>query len=148
MAAVFVNINNQDLFKQIVAPSSIIYCEELEELLTEDNLAIYTGATIQLGEVNQYFLSFDDVIKFIHFGKGVGSITIDGLIFSGCTGDMKGIKTLFNSSYSGLRGETTNISINSVQFVATITSCSLTVLSEPDTMAQFSMSFSVVDHQL
>jgi hypothetical protein len=110
-------------------------------------LAIYDTVSYQLNETIQYFLTFDDVVKFIHFGKGVGSLVANGLMFSDCDGEIIGLKK-FEKAITDLRGKEQKITIGSAEFTAIMTSVQITITSDPDTMAHFTFNFSIVDHSL
>ena len=108
---------------------------------------MYTDVTLQLGETLQYFLTFDDVIKFIHFGKGLGNVTANGILYSNCESDIVGLPKLLGA-IGDLRGKETSIVIGGKVFVSVLSSASVSIMGEPDTMANFQVVFSVVNHEL
>jgi hypothetical protein len=148
MPAHFFTYSGGDLFRTSGGGGAYLVSIPLvNSLIGPGGLAVYTNVTLQLSETLQYFLTFDDVVKYIHFGKGVGSVTVEGIMFSDCSGDVPGAKK-FSSIYSGLRGRTTQISVGGTTVRAVLTTGTISIISEPDTMAQFSFSFAIVDHQL
>jgi len=148
MAATYYTAQGGDLFQRGTGgASSLVSIPALDGIIGESGLAIYSDVTVQLGETLQYFLTFDDVIKFIWFGKGLGDITVNGVLFSDCTGDLPGASQYFQA-FGSLRGESTQITVGSQTFTAIVSNANLSIMAEPDTMAQFQLVFSVVDHQL
>jgi hypothetical protein len=148
MAATYYSAGGGDLFKrQTGGASSILKIPLLDDIIGTSGLAIYSDVTMQLGETIQYFLTFDDVIKYVHFGKGVGNIAVSGVLFSDCSGQMPGAAR-FLQAFSSLRGKSQQITLGNQTFTVIVTNCNLSLLAEPDFMANFQMIFSVVDHQL
>ena len=148
MAATYYTAQGGDIFqRQTGGADSLIYVPMLDSMIGESGLAVYTEVSVQLGETIQYFLTFDDVIKFIHFGKGLGSIIVNGTLFSDCSSNMPGLQMYF-SGFSALRGQQTEITIGGRAFTVVVSNANLTIMGEPDTMAQFQMVFSVVNHNM
>ena len=96
MGAVFVSLKGGDIFKNTPG-SHLIKVPKIDNILGKSGLALYTQVSVQLAETLQYFLTFDDVIKFIHFGKGLGNITAEGILFSDCSGTIPGLPQFFLS---------------------------------------------------
>ena len=81
MAAIFMNLSKSDFFHS-GGSANPIFIPRVEDLVSDHGfLALYTQVSVQLPETIQYFLTFDDVIKVIHFGKGVGSIVAEGIMY-------------------------------------------------------------------
>jgi hypothetical protein len=148
MAASFYTSGGNDLFqRQSGGATSLISVPSIDSMIGQTGLAVYTEVTVQLGETLQYFLTFDDVIKFIHFGKGLGNIVVNGTLFSDCSSNMPGLQLYFEG-FSALRGQQTEITIGGRAFTVVVANANLTIVGEPDTMAQFQLVFSVVNHNL
>lgn len=148
MPAHFFSYSGGDLFQSGGGGGAhLVNIPGVNSLIGRGGLAIYTSASLQLSETLQYFLTFDDVIKYIHFGKGVGSVSVEGIMFSNCSGDVPGANK-FAGIYSGLRGNVQTLSIGGATVKGVLTGGGITVISEPDTMAQFVFTFAIVDHQL
>jgi hypothetical protein len=148
MAAILVNVDGNDIFKRKAGNAShLIKVPSVDDVIGKSGLAIYTDVTLQLGETIQYFLTFDDVIKFIHFGKGVGNVVANGILFSNCDSDIVGLPKLLQA-IRALRGQETKILIGSETFTSILTNASINITGEPDTMANFQVVFSVVNHNL
>lgn len=147
MAATFLTLGKKDLFKSGGSADAMISIPAVDEIVTKSGLAVYNTVSIQLGETIQYFLTFDDVIKYIHFGKGVGSVTAEGTLYSTCTGNLPGLNKVAQA-ISTLRGRTLIIKIGAIVAAAVMTSAQVTVMGDPDTMGQFVFNFAVVNHQL
>ena len=148
MAAVFITLQGNDVFKSAGSASSLITIPSLDGIVGREGLAIYTDVSVQIGETIQYFMTFDDVIKFIHFGKGIGNITANGMMFCDKDGDLPSLKKFFSSAISELRGKDVQVVVGTTTFTAVMTAAQVNVLSEPDTMAQFQVNFSIVNHTL
>jgi hypothetical protein len=147
MAAIYVNLEGGDVFKREAGGASgILRIPSLDDIIGTTGLAVYSDATLQLGETIQYFLTFDDVIKYIHFGKGLGNITINGFLFSDCSGSLPGVEKYLNA-FQSLRGTTQDLTLGYKTFTCIVTNCNLTLMAEPDFMASFQMGFSVVDYE-
>jgi hypothetical protein len=148
MAAILVNVGGKDVFKREAGDAShLIKIPKVDDVISQAGLAIYTDVTLQLGETIQYFLTFDDVIKFIHFGKGVGNVVANGILFSDCKSNIVGLPKIL-SAIRGLRGQETQVLIGSETFTSILSSASINITGEPDTMANFQVVFSVVNHNL
>lgn len=147
MSATLVTLISNDLFKSGGNADHMIKIPEVDDIMGLEGLAIYDTVSYQLNETIQYFLTFDDVVKFIHFGKGVGSLVANGLMFSNCDGELIGLKK-FEKAITGLRGKEQKITVGSAEFTAIMTGVQITITSDPDTMAHFTFSFSIVDHSL
>jgi hypothetical protein len=146
MGAFFSTVG-KDVFKSVPGVSHLIKIPRIDDILGQSGMAIYTQVSVQLGETLQYFLTFDDVIKFIHFGKGLGSITAEGILFSKRDGDLPGLPKYFQA-FGSLRGKKETITIGSEAFTVVITNANVSLTGEPDTMAYFQAVFSIVDHQI
>jgi len=148
MAAIFYTSSDNDIFRGNIPFKSPINISIMSNFLgNSENVSIITELSIQTSETLQYFLTFDDVIHYLFFGKGVGNINIAGILFSDCSGSLPGLGGFYNSIGS-MRGNPTTVSIGNVVFKGIISSANVTVLSEPDTMAQFQIQLAMIDHSL
>jgi phosphotransferase system IIA component len=147
MPATFITLSKQDIFQSGGAADAFIDIPGVRNIISKDSLAVYNTISVQLGETIQYFLTFDDVIKYIHFGKGLGTLTVEGMLFSDCDANIPGLKK-YKQAFSLLRGEQIDITILPMVLTCVMTGSQFTILSEPDTMAQFAFSFSIVNHTL
>jgi hypothetical protein len=147
MSATFFTLSKSDLFKSGGSASSLVSIPSVDSIVSKSGIAVYNSVSVQVGETIQYFLTFDDVIKFIHFGKGVGAVNVDGTIYSTCDGDLPGLSKV-GSAISALRGSPVKVSVGPIVVTAVLTSAQVTVVGDPDTMANFLFNFAVVDHQL
>ena len=148
MPASFFTYDGGDIFKQVSGGAQdLIAIPMVDDIIGEAGLAIYDSITLQIGETIQYFLTFDDVIKFIHFGKGVGSLVVEGTLFGDCDGNIPGLAK-FKTALSALRGVEQSALIGNIAVTVIMTNAQVTVVGDPDTMAKFNFTFSVVNHQL
>jgi hypothetical protein len=147
MAASFLALSRTDMFYSGGAATYLLGIPAVDALLSNVGLALYDSVTLQIGETIQYFLTFDDVIKYIHFGKGVGTITVEGTMFSDCDGYLPGF-AIFNNGVSALRGKTQVVSLGGRAFTVIMTNAAINVVGEPLTSAKFTFTFSIVNHSL
>lgn len=148
MPATFFNLSKDDIFKSGGGGAQhLVSIPQVDNIVGNEGLAVYNTVSVTLNETIQYFLTFDDVIKFIHFGKGVGSVNVEGTMYCTCDGSLPGL-TKFSIAASKLRGKQQSIAIGSTIVSAVLTQCTVAVVSEPDTMANFSFLFSIVNHNL
>lgn len=147
MPATFYTLSTGDIFRNGGGASHLVSIPTVESIVSSRGLAVYNSISLQLGETIQYFLTFDDVIKYIHFGKGVGAFTVEGTMYCDCDGNLPGISR-FTGAFSALRGKSVNVILGGATFTCILTQAQLAITGDPDTMAQFSFSFSVVNHGL
>lgn len=147
MAAIFMNLTKTDMFHS-GGTANPIYIPKIEELVSSNGLlSLYTQVSTQLNETIQYFLTFDDVIKVIHFGKGLGTIVAEGIMYSDCDGEIPGFDT-FKQAITDLRGEIITATIGPMSLTVIMTSVQVTLVPDPTTMGHFTFTFSIVDHDM
>ena len=149
MGALFYNYSEDNIFKQnISSASAVAHISIFEDLVSEDNLCIITEIGVGISETVQFFLTFDDLIHYYWFGKGLGSISCQGLLFLGCDSDVfPGVSTLLNA-VAAHRGKPITCSIGPFTFTGVLVDCQLSVVSEPETMAQFTLNIAMTEHSL
>jgi hypothetical protein len=149
MAAVFYTYTGGDIFKTIPGDaSSLVNIQTLDNLVSNDgSLAIYTSIGIVMNEIVQFFPTFDDVIHFLYFGRGLGSISVSGVLFSDCSHSIPGLQSLF-SSIEAMKGQEVAVSLLGISFYALVTSSNCVIMGEPDTMAEFQITLQVTKDSL
>jgi hypothetical protein len=149
MAAVFITYQANDIFQYIPGDSSsLVNIENLDDLVNNEGaLAIYTDIAISTSEITQFFPTFDDIIHFLHFGKGLGNITVNGILFSDCTHGIPGL-TPFYQAFQSMRGKKVAVSMGGISFYANVTTSNCTISGEPDTMAQWQVSMQIVEDSM
>jgi len=143
MAAFFYTYNNNDVFKVAQSDGSIVAIDFLDQVVTPANFIMYNSVGVQTSEIIQYFLTFDDVIDYLHFGKGLGNVIVSGTIFSDCNEDLPGVDALY-SAFGSVRGKTVKVSLGSYAANAVVVNSSVEVVPEPDTMANFSITLNII----
>jgi hypothetical protein len=143
MGAYFYSYNNNDVFQTTQSDGSIIQIDFLNSVVTNANLIMYTSVGIQTSEIIQYFLTFDDVIDYFHFGKGLGTVIATGIIFADKNQNLPGVNALY-SAFGSVRGKTVKVSLGSYGATAVVVSSSVDVVGEPDTMAQFTITLNII----
>jgi len=68
-------------------------------------------------------------------------------MFGDCNGNLPGLSK-YKAAITALRGKEQKINIGGIVITALMTTTQITIMSEPDTMAQFAFTFSVVNHTL
>jgi hypothetical protein len=150
MSASFITLSDKDLFKSgSGAASHMIKIPEVDNVvdISGGGLALYDSVALHSGETIQYFLTFDDVIKYIHFGKALGTIIVEGTMFSNCKGELPGLK-LFHQAISKLRGVQQEIVLGEKTFTVVMSNSNVNIQGDPLTHAKFTFNFSVIDHDL
>ena len=119
----------------------------LNDLVSAGGLAIVTEVGMQNKETMQYFLTFDDVINYFHFGKGLGSFSISGLMFSDCSNNFIGVDT-FNQTIANLRGSTQVITFGSRHFWCVMSSFTIRASAEEgmQNAMEFNLQMEIVNH--
>jgi hypothetical protein len=107
-------------------------------------LSMYDSFTVQVGETTQFFLCFDDIIRYIHFGKALGTVQVDGTCYCDCSGDVPGAHKIAGAIQS-MRGKAVTAVLGSMTVTAVLTSGQATALADPDTMVKFSVTLAVID---
>jgi hypothetical protein len=136
--------NGGELFGQ-GGGAQIVKIPAVDDIVGEGGLAVYSNVSFQINETLQYFLAFDDVIKFIHFGKGVGNVTAEGILYCDCTGDLPGLSKA-TAAIGALRGEAVPLSLGGYTVTGVLTTATISAMADQDTFGQFSFSFAIVNH--
>ncbi len=140
MAAILLTYGEQDIFN-----NNIKYCFPVAHILSgiESATAIITSVSVRTAETTQFFLSFGDVIHYLHFGKGLGEANISGIAFVDCNGEMPGLSKFFSAVKTG-RGKIISISfLGGGAFKGPLIGSQCTVRGEPETMAEFNISMAI-----
>lgn len=146
MSAYLATHGGKDLFQTGGSADHIITVPALNAIAnSQDGLIIFNTVSAKLSETIQYFLTFDDVIKVIHFGKAVGALSVEGTAFCNKQGDIPGINRLVSAFYS-LRGKVLPAALKGIGLQVIMTDAQINIVGHPDTLADFSFQFSVVDH--
>lgn len=136
--------NGEEIFGQ-GGGAQIVKIPVIDGIVGEEGLAVYSNVSFQINETLQYFLAFDDVIKFIHFGKGVGNVTAEGIMYCDCSGDLPGLSKA-TSAIGALRGEAVELTLGGYTVTGVLTTATIAAMADQDTFGQFSFSFAIVDH--
>lgn len=148
MAAIFYNYSDDNMFKNSVSSGAAPISTNLfEDLQNENMLCIISQISITHNDVVQFFMTFDDFIHHYYFGKGVGSISISGMIFTNCQGGMPGLLA-FYQRIANVRGKEVIMSTPGVTFTGVLLDCNVTMVAEPETMASFTANFAMVNSNL
>lgn len=145
MPAFYFKNKDDELFKQ-GGGAQLVKIPAVDRIVGENGLALYSSVSFQVNETVQYFLAFDDVIKFIHFGKAVGAVTAEGIMYCDCSGDIPGLPWA-TSAVGDLRGLAVELTLGTYVVTGTLTSATITALADQDTFGQFSFTFAIVNHE-
>lgn len=143
MAAFFQANSQSDIFNSSVSYSSP--CSTAFDGVG-NSLGLITSVSFGTQESTQFFLTFDDIINYIYFGRGLGQINVTGIALPTCNYSLPALSAFFNVVKSN-RGKIMTVSISGVGAVSgpLITSnCSIT--GEPTTMGEFSASMAMTNH--
>lgn len=144
MPAFYFKGGGNDMFAQ-GGGAQIVKIPAVDDIVGGSGLAVYSNVSFQVNETLQYFLAFDDVIKFIHFGKGVGNVTAEGILYCDCSGGLPGLSRA-TSAIGSLRGKLVELTLGGYTVAGIFTSATITAMADQDTFGQFSFSFAIVNH--
>lgn len=153
MAAILYYIdaaNDTSVFKEsfpVVTDVRIPFLDSVTGSSFPDLLTIVSKVGMQNSETIQYFLTFDDVISYFYFGKGMGSLEIAGMMFGNSNDMYPGLRTLFDKVIGKNRGKKLPVSFGSFVFYGVIDRHTLSVDAETG-IADFSLGLSIIDHTL
>jgi len=142
MGAALITSGGKDIFQNGTGGGSgLVSISGIDSMV--QGITIYDSVSVQMGETMQFFLTFDDATKFIHFGQAIGSVQVQGTAYCSSRGDMPGAGK-FGGVYKGLVGKATKISVGGATVRAVITSAQLSIVSEMDIMGHFTFTFAVI----
>lgn len=148
MPASFITFPGNDLFGSGGSASHLVKIPAVDGVIGKAGLAIYDTVTFKFNDTIQYFLTFDDVIKYIFFGKGVGDIGVSGTLYCNQSGDLPGLNQL-GGAIAKLRGKDVKLQLGSITVTAVLTSAEVSASSESlDTTGHFNFNFAMIDHSL
>jgi hypothetical protein len=124
-------------------------------------MLIVCEVSIQNKDTVQYFLTFNDLVTFFYFGKGLGSLSISGLIAGSCLTSSSqfsyngptnypGVDQLMNVIGNQLRGKSQQITFGNTTFWCVLSSFSFKASSESSAInfVEYNLQFEIVDHTL
>ena len=119
----------------------------LRNITSNKGFCIITEVGMQNKETIQYFMTFDDVISYFHFGKGLGTLTISGLMFSDVTNTFTGID-IFNQTVANLRGTTQSVTFGSRHFWCVLSNFTVRASAEEgmQNCIEFNLQFEIINH--
>ena len=144
MPAFFFSSNGSEIFQQ-GGGAQIVQIPSVDDIVGDGGLAVYSQVSFQVNETLQYFLAFDDVIKFIHFGKAVGNVTAEGILYCDCSGELPGLSRA-TAAIGALRGQAVKLTLGTYTVLGILTSATITALADQDTFGQFAFNFAIVNH--
>ena len=151
MAAIFYSPQKgKDIFKSGFNVNTSISIPFLNKMIgSSGGFSIITDVTIQNRDTIQYFITFDDFISYFYFGKGLGAININGVMFSDCEGYFKGAGMLTNI-ISKIRGTVQTVSFGNVIFSGVLSSFTIQANSEgaENNVVNFNLTLDIIRHSL
>lgn len=150
MAAAFVSLSSgESIFKSNFIANNVVSVDFLNSLMLNPKKAstIITDVSIDSEDTIQYILTFDDVVNWFHFGRGLGQINIRGMIFTDCDGKVPGLG-LFHQAISRSRGKVVTISMGWITFDGLIQRFNTTLTADPAPVIEFSVSVTVISHSM
>jgi hypothetical protein len=119
----------------------------VDNIVGRGNIAVYDSVSVQINDTIQFFLTFDDVVKYVFFGKGIGSVVAEGTMYSKCGGGIPGLNACA-AAVGTLRGQRALVSLGGFAVKAIFTSAQVSVISEPDIMGRFVFNMAAIDHHM
>lgn len=137
----------KDLFLGGVQVITSVKLDFLGTLLDPSNLTVITEVSMQNAETVQFFMTFDDVISWFYFGKGMGNMSIHGLMLTNERGT-PGLPVLLSTTMQTMRGKSVKVSIGNAVFTCVLTNFTVHLTQDPSPIAEFTLSLNIVDHTL
>ncbi len=149
MAALFHKFSSDQIFKNSVGNGTLAICSALDQFNSDpSNVSIITDVSVRATDTIQFFQSFDDLIHYYYFGKGLGNISFNMMLFQSCGGaDAPGVPKLL-AALGQMRGQETQVSVGNIVFVGVLTDFTLSIQSEPETHYIVNINLGMIDHQL
>lgn len=150
MAAIYhynTSEGNKEVFRSGINVLTSVKVPFLDNLLAADNLALITEMTIQNSETVQFFMTFDDAINWFYFGKGLGSLSIRGMLLTSDKGT-PGLPVLLDDVMRKMRGKSVDVSLGNAVFRCLMTSFNLSLTQDPSPMVEFTLGLSIYSHNL
>ena len=154
MAAVFYTYDTgRDIFKAGITFSNVVRIfgsnggDFFAGIIGSPGMAIITNVQVNNSDIIQYFMTFDDVINYFYFGKGLGTMTVNGMIFSNCDGNMPGVGR-FYARVAANRGREVVVSLGGAVFKGVISNFSTSTLADPEPVTEFQLTISMTSHGL
>lgn len=148
MAAVFFTPEiGKNVFQGGLHVNNSVSIPFLRNLIGPGSNMIITDVAVQNSDTIQFFLTFDDFISWFYFGKGLGTLSIRGMLLEDCNGNLPGINSLYQN-IGRVRGTEQLISFGNVVFTGVLTTFTTTVSTEIANVANFELQLQIVDHSL
>jgi len=139
-----INAVGGDVFKSGGGGAAgLIRIPGVDSLVGAGLLAVYDSVSVQLTETTQFFLTCDDIVKFTHFGMGVGTVIAEGTMYSTCNGNLPAASR-FSRAVSSMRGKPMSAMVGGTTVTVVLNSAQLTIVGEPDTMGHFVFNLAVI----
>lgn len=140
-------ISGKEFFKAGIQVINSVNVEFLGKLLDDKSLTVITELSAQTSEVVQFFTSFDDIINWFYFGKGVGTLTISGMLLTNDKGT-PGLPILLDEVMRNTRGKMVGVSIGNAAFNCVLTGLSFQMTQDPSPVVSFHLNLGIVGHSL
>ena len=148
MAAIFFTPNDaNNVFKGGLQVNTSVSVPFLRQLIGASGSLIITDLSVQNSDTIQFFLTFDDFVSWFYFGKGMGQMTIRGMLLEDCRGSLQGLNGLYNA-IGNIRGTEQSVSFGNIVFVGVLTNFTTMISTEVPNTANFELVLQIVDHSL
>jgi hypothetical protein len=138
---------SQEVFKGGIQVLTAVKIPFLDALLAPSSLAIVTEVSMQNSETIQFFMTFDDVISWFYFGKGMGQMSVRGLLLTNEEGT-PGLPVLLQDVMKVTRGKAVQVSMGNAVFRCVMTGFNLNMSQDPSPVVEFTLNLSIVGHNL
>ena len=136
-----------EIFKSGINVLTSVRVPFLDTLLAPSNLALITEMSIQNNETVQFFMTFDDAINWFYFGKGLGTLSIRGMLLT-CEGGTPGLPVLLDDVMRKTRGKSVDVSLGNAVFRCLLTSFNMSLSQDPSPVVEFTLNLSIYSHNL
>lgn len=152
MAAIFYKYRDtgNTIFRASIPVAPNVYISFLDDMVGESGFMIINEVVWQHRDTVQYFLTFDDLISFFYFGKGLGTVNVSGTLFCDCNGNWFNLNQLL-ARIGGVRGRIVpGLSFANVMFDGVLSSFTVRASADPNNIhaVDFSLQFDIINSSL
>jgi len=158
MAAIFYNIpnSNTNVFKGGQTIYDSVHLGFLSSLIDSRSMVMISDVSMQNRDTIQYFLTFNDLVSYFYFGKGLGTLSISGFVLGSpdnldnpTTTSFPGMANLL-SRIGRIRGKEVSVLFGGHIFWCVLSSFTFRANAEDQNinMIEFNLQLDIINHTL
>lgn len=148
MAALFINVNDAGLFRWSAGQTASLVSCSLTDELAGKNQSILTNVSISYNETVQFFQSFDDLIHYFYFGKGLGTIRFELMCFQYCEGGQPPGLGKMISKIGENRGKLVSLNMGPVRVAGILMDFTVSLSPDPTPIWTITATLGMTQHNL